>query len=75
MAGPRPARPPREGRQFIRQAQPAPPAPHPPDGCGDDAARGALTPTMPGLERSFASLVPWQPGHAGVLLAVTNASN
>jgi hypothetical protein len=61
--------------QFKRQAQPAPPAPHPPDGCGDDDGRGAATPTMPGLERSFASFVPLQAGHAGARFAVTKASN
>ena len=59
----------------MRQPQLSPPAPQPPAGCGEDAARGAPTPTSPGLERSLASFSLWQPGHDGVRSAVTKASN
>ena len=59
----------------MRQAQLSPPAPQPPAGCREDAARGAPTPTIPGLERSLVSFSLWQPGHDGVRSAVTKASN
>jgi hypothetical protein len=59
----------------MRHAHPVPPAPHPPEGCGEEPARGAPTPTIPGLDSSFDSLALLHVGHAGVRLAVTNASN
>jgi hypothetical protein len=59
----------------MRHAQLSPPAPQPPAACREDAARGAPTPTIPGLERSFASFSLWQPGHDGVRATVTKASN
>jgi len=59
----------------MRQAHPPPPAPQPPDGCGEEAARGAPAPTNPGLECRFASFSPSQPGQAGFRVEVTNASN
>jgi hypothetical protein len=46
----------------IRQASPA-------------SVRPPATPTIPGLDRSFTRLAPWQTGHSGVRSAVTNASN
>jgi hypothetical protein len=69
-------RPDRAESQFMRQAQPAPPAPHPPlEGWGEDGVRGAAVPTMPGLESCLDSSDPWHAGHAGVRVAVTKASN
>jgi hypothetical protein len=62
-------------RQFIRHGQLSPPAPHPPDDGGDALAREAPTPTNPGLESRLVSFSLWQPGHEGVRLAVTKASN
>jgi hypothetical protein len=61
--------------QFMRHAHPAPPAPHPPEGCGEEEARGAPTPTIPGLERCFARFALWHSGQEAVRWAVTNASN
>ena len=65
----------RAGAQFIRQAQPAPPAPQPPEGWVEAVVRGVPTPTRPGLESSFARWALWQPGQEGMRSDVTNASN
>jgi hypothetical protein len=59
----------------MRQAQLSPPAPQPPNGWAEEDARGALAPTIPGLERRLVSCSLWQPGHEGVRAAVTKASN
>jgi hypothetical protein len=42
---------------------------------GERCPRPDDTPTIPGLDNSFARFVPWHAGHAGGRLAVTSASN
>jgi hypothetical protein len=60
----------------ARQAQCAPPAPHPPV-IGEEALLELPfeLPTIPGLERRFTRFAPWHPGHSAVRSVVTNASN
>ena len=51
------------------QAQPAPPAPQPPnDGWLALPRDGSLTPTIPGRDSSLPRLAPWQPGQDGLAL-------
>ena len=67
-------RTPRDAAQCAQPQWP-PRAPH----IGADGARSprlaAPTPTIPGLDRSFARFAPWHAGHDGVRSAVTKASN
>ena len=66
------------GRQcaFARHAQPAPPAPQPPnDGWLALPRDDSPAPTIPGRDNSLSRLSPWQAGHAGFLSPVTKASN
>lgn len=34
-----------------------------------------VTPTIPGLDKRFVRLAPWQPGHSGTRSGVTKISN
>jgi hypothetical protein len=57
-------------------AQPHRPEPHEgAAGIDDPLDRPDATPTIPGVESSFARFVPWQMGHAALRSAVTSASN
>jgi hypothetical protein len=61
---------------FARHAQPAPPAPQPPnDGWLALPRDGSLAPTIPGRDNSLSRLAPWHAGHEGFLSPVTNVSN
>jgi len=59
----------------VRQAQCAPPPPHPPPIGIAGFEPPAETPTIPGLDSRLTRLTPWQDGHSAVRAVVTNASN